>query len=161
MAALRVGLVTSTRLPDWAGFDVAVIRSTWDDIDHLADFEAWLDSLAEVTLLLNPAELVRWNLHKRYLVDLADRGVPIVPTVLVERGADLPDLPAGELVVKPRHPQGRHAWRVPGPGAPRRHGRCTCTRCSSTTPRTQPSASRTRCVRRPGGGLGPSDACPR
>jgi hypothetical protein len=33
--------------------------------------------------------LLRWNLHKRYLVDLASRGVSIVPTVVVPKQHDV------------------------------------------------------------------------
>ena len=57
--------------------------------------------------LWNPVALVRWNAHKRYLLDLEARGVAIVPTVLVERGeaVSLEDLLRQrgwpEAVVKP------------------------------------------------------------
>jgi len=34
----------------------------------------------------NPTPMVRWNMHKGYLIDLAARRVPVAPTVLVERG---------------------------------------------------------------------------
>jgi O-ureido-D-serine cyclo-ligase len=36
--------------------------------------------------VLNPPDVVRGNVNKRYLVALAARGVPIVPTTVVERG---------------------------------------------------------------------------
>lgn len=36
--------------------------------------------------MINPPDVVRGNLHKRYLLALAARGVPVVPTTLVERG---------------------------------------------------------------------------
>jgi len=35
--------------------------------------------------------VLRWNLHKGYLRELEAAGVPIVPTVFLERGAS-PDL---------------------------------------------------------------------
>src|SRR6185436_19570747 len=41
-----------------------------------------------------------WNTDKGYLRDLADRGVPVVPTDWVEPGGDW-DPPAGEHVIKP------------------------------------------------------------
>lgn len=88
----------------WDGYDLAVIRSTWDYADRLAEFLAWADATAEVTRLWNPAPLVRWNSDKRYLLELAARGVPVVPTRVVEPGgvcdaADF-DGPHG-VVVKP------------------------------------------------------------
>src|SRR5690554_3528350 len=67
---------------DWSGYDAVVIRSTWDYQD---DPDAFLAALGEVeragTPLFNPLHLVRWNLRKTYLRDLAARGIPIVPTV--------------------------------------------------------------------------------
>lgn len=80
--------------------DLAVIRSTWDYASHRDTF---LDSLSRLRApLLNPLEVVRWDSHKGYLVELADAGVPVVPTSLVPAGSrvDQPGL-TGELVVKP------------------------------------------------------------
>lgn len=75
--------------PD-ARFDRArmtVIRSTWNYPRHVDAFLSWLDRTASVTQLVNPIDVVRWNHHKRYLVDLEDRGIPIVPTEVIPRGA--------------------------------------------------------------------------
>jgi hypothetical protein len=44
--------------------------------------------------------VIAWNTDKRYLRDLADAGVPVVPTTWVEPG-DVYVPPAGEHVVKP------------------------------------------------------------
>ena len=51
----------------------------------------------------NPTALVRWNMHKSYLVDLAGRGVPTVPTIVLPAGrrVDLGALPWPDVVVKP------------------------------------------------------------
>lgn len=71
---------------DWAGFDVAVVRATWNYIDDLEAFKAWIDRVDGLTTLLNPAETMRWNLHKGYLRELRSAGVPIVPTAFFEAG---------------------------------------------------------------------------
>ncbi|MEM8599965.1 MAG: hypothetical protein AAGF99_08590, partial [Bacteroidota bacterium] len=77
---------TVTRVPwtsnqVWDAFDLVIIRSPWD-YQHHAD--AFLDVLDEIEAssarLENPAALVRWNLDKGYLRDLASHGIPIVPT---------------------------------------------------------------------------------
>jgi glutathione synthase/RimK-type ligase-like ATP-grasp enzyme len=39
--------------------------------------------------LQNPAGLIAWNSEKTYLRELAEAGVPTVPTVWVERGSDI------------------------------------------------------------------------
>ena len=86
---------------DWAACDSVVIRSTWDYSGRLEEYLDWADTVAEVTRLYNPAEVVRWNCDKRYLRDLADRGVPVVPTTFLAPGEAV-ELPAHEqFVVKP------------------------------------------------------------
>jgi hypothetical protein len=85
---------------DWARFDRVVIRSTWDYPERLAEFTAWLDRVAAVTELRNPAPVVRWSLDKHYLSELAGAGVPTVATRFVEPG-EPPAFPAGSFVVKP------------------------------------------------------------
>lgn len=71
---------------DWAAFDVVVIRSTWDYIDHVDDFTAWADRVSSVTRLHNSAPVVRWNAHKGYLDELHAFGLPVVPTRLLRQG---------------------------------------------------------------------------
>ncbi|MFE9607465.1 RimK family alpha-L-glutamate ligase [Streptomyces sp. NPDC006012] len=86
---------------DWSGFDLAVIRSTWDYSWRTAEFVAWAERTGRATRLANPAAVVRWNSDKRYLGDLAAAGVPVVPTRYLAPGdpAVLPD--DHEFVVKP------------------------------------------------------------
>lgn len=70
---------------------IVVVRSTWDYIDRSDEFVAWLDHLdAQGVPVVNPTPLLRWNLHKQYLLDLQRRGVPIVPTELVRRQGEQP-----------------------------------------------------------------------
>ena len=113
---------------DWAGFDLAVIRSTWDYIDRLPQFLAWVEATARRTRLLNSPAVVRWNTDKHYLGELARAGVPVVPSAFLEPGEDpergLRDFLArdncAELVVKPCVSAGsrdtaRHARALVGP----------------------------------------------
>jgi O-ureido-D-serine cyclo-ligase len=95
---------------DWSGFDLAVLRSTWDYTLRLPELLAWADRVAARTALHNPVAVVRWNTDKHYLRDLHRAGVPVVPSAFVEPGQDparalgrflegQPD--ASEVVVKP------------------------------------------------------------
>ncbi|MEU6098042.1 hypothetical protein [Streptomyces sp. NPDC047079] len=86
---------------DWAAYDLAVIRSTWDYSWRAAEFTAWAERCGKATRLANPAAVVRWNTDKRYLGELAAAGVPAVPTRYLAPGdpVDLPD--DHEYVVKP------------------------------------------------------------
>jgi glutathione synthase/RimK-type ligase-like ATP-grasp enzyme len=96
---------------DWSGFDAVLIRTTWDYFQRYEEFLHWLDRLPVPTI--NTRELLRWNSDKRYLLELAQRGVDIVPAHLA-RHAELPALLAEmrgqELVVKPTVSGG--AWNT-------------------------------------------------
>lgn len=86
---------------DWAGFDLAVIRSTWDYSWRSEEFLAWVAKCGRLTRLANPAGVVRWNADKRYLGELAAAGVAVVPTRYCAPGEGV-ELPAeGEFVIKP------------------------------------------------------------
>jgi len=71
---------------DAGAFDVVVLRATWNY--HLAPelFVAWAARTADRAQLVNPLAIVRWNVHKGYLRELQTAGVPVVPTVWIERG---------------------------------------------------------------------------
>ena len=87
---------------DWSAFDVAILRSTWNYTEHLDEFLAWATRVSQVTRLVNPVEIIEWNTDKRYLADLAARGIPVVPTQFFSPGESIPaDAVAGHVVVKP------------------------------------------------------------
>jgi len=57
---------------------LVVIRSTWDYAERPDAFRAWLDELnAAGNTVVNPTALLRWNMHKGYLAELAARGVSV------------------------------------------------------------------------------------
>lgn len=75
------------RQVDWERGRVTLLRSTWNYYRQRERFVAWAEHVAQVSELYNPLEVVRWNSHKRYLIELARQGVPVVPTELVDRGS--------------------------------------------------------------------------
>lgn len=91
----------------WEDFDLCLVRSTWNYHEKHERFLAWTRRVGTATALHNPAELIAWNSEKTYLRELAEAGVPTVPTVWVARGsaADAEELLARngweEAVVKP------------------------------------------------------------
>jgi glutathione synthase/RimK-type ligase-like ATP-grasp enzyme len=73
-------------------FDAIILRSNWDYHFDPEGFLAWLDRWEAVgARIWNPPALVRWNLSKGYLLDLAAAGISVVPTVI------LSDAPADAL----------------------------------------------------------------
>jgi len=79
---------------EWSLFDAVLIRTTWDYMEKRDRYIAWAEQVERVSRLFNPARIVRWNTHKTYLKNLAARGVPIAPTVWLQRGSgvDIRDL---------------------------------------------------------------------
>ena len=85
---------------EWGAFDLVIIRSTWDYVPRVDAFLAWAAKVAASTMLLNPLEVIRWNVNKTYLADLAAEGLAVIPTAWAAPGEPWA-APAGEFVVKP------------------------------------------------------------
>lgn len=90
---------------DWSRFDLVVLRSPWNYSDHYRQFLDWLAHVDQQSHLLNPIDLLRWNLDKRYLADLHSYGVPTVPTAfartLPEVRSATAEVQTSRLVIKP------------------------------------------------------------
>jgi glutathione synthase/RimK-type ligase-like ATP-grasp enzyme len=68
----------------FASAAAVVLRSTWDYHYALDCFTNWLGELEQRGIpVYNPPDLVRWNLTKSYLLDLAARGVTLPATHIV------------------------------------------------------------------------------
>ena len=66
---------------DWNRFAAVIVRSPWDYQDEPERFMQVLKEIDATSCRLeNALELITWNLDKRYLIDLKNQGVPIVPT---------------------------------------------------------------------------------
>lgn len=92
----------------WGDYQAVLVRSCWDYHRRLEEFLGWFAALERAgTTVWNPVPLLRWNSHKRYLKDLAARGVPVVPTRWLGRGESvqlaelLAEVGWREAVVKP------------------------------------------------------------
>ena len=93
---------------DWNAFDAVIIRTPWDYHNDPQEFLRVLAKIdASSARLENSLELVRWNIEKTYLLDLATRGIEIVPTKFMQ-GFDVRQMMdfgrefrSEELVVKP------------------------------------------------------------
>lgn len=109
----------------WPSFDRVVLRSVWDYHLRLPEFADWLDArTGDGSALVNAGPLVRWNLHKSYLDDLAAAGCAVIETVRVPRGrrtslaALLRERGWPEAVVKPAVSASAYrTFRVAQPGA--------------------------------------------
>jgi len=107
-AGAEVEAIAWTEAGDLSAFDLVLPLIVWGY--HL-DYARWLALLdraeAERWRLINPPTLLRWNGDKAYLAELAELGVPTVPTLAVESccDADLDEarrrFGTASLVIKP------------------------------------------------------------
>jgi glutathione synthase/RimK-type ligase-like ATP-grasp enzyme len=90
---------------DWSAYDAVLLRSVWNYHLRYDEFTEWLAQLDKAGVpVLNDSGLVRWNGDKRYLLELRERGVAIVPSQ-VAAGECLREVVAGlngqDIVIKP------------------------------------------------------------
>ncbi|MFD2796681.1 RimK family alpha-L-glutamate ligase [Promicromonospora vindobonensis] len=90
---------------DWSGYDLVLVRSTWDYSPRHDEFLAWARALPKVA---NSADVIEWNTDKRYLRELDAAGIPVIPTIWLDPARHLSKravhtrMPAfGDFVVKP------------------------------------------------------------
>jgi hypothetical protein len=74
---------------DWSRPLVSVIRSPWDYYRQPTDFLEWAQHVSQFHTLWNPAPLLQWSTHKRYLRSLEERGIPIIPTLWCAQGSSV------------------------------------------------------------------------
>ncbi len=94
LAAALASVGLQPRLTAWDGpgndrppAPMTLLRSTWNYPLHPDRFLEWIEATAARSELWNRPDVVRWNLHKSYLLDLEKKGVPVTPTALVRKGS--------------------------------------------------------------------------
>jgi len=98
---------------DWSQYSAVFLRSPWDYHLRRDEFLDWLRTTSKITRVFNPYEIVEWNSDKRYLVELAAIGIPVVPTRFVSSAdemsvRDVLDEFGDDIVVKPSVSAGSH-----------------------------------------------------
>lgn len=87
---------------DYSKYDGAIIRSCWDYDKRLKEFLNRMREISKQTTLFNSYEIISVNTDKRYLLDLQKKGVPIVPTIIVNNLEDIKLLDNwSQVIVKP------------------------------------------------------------
>jgi glutathione synthase/RimK-type ligase-like ATP-grasp enzyme len=89
--------------------DAVVLRSTWGYHNHMEAFRDWIDLIDESGVrTFNAPDMLRWNIDKAYLHDLAARGINVPATMAIEAedqatlSACFERLGAERAVLKPR-----------------------------------------------------------
>lgn len=103
-----VGVQWDSSDEEWRNYDALVLRSTWNYHKKLDQFMKWVQDVEEAGVkLFNPVKAIRWNYDKKYLHELRDNGIKIIPTEYVAKGEtrDISEILTenkwSEVVVKP------------------------------------------------------------
>jgi hypothetical protein len=83
-------VVWDKRSPDELGsFAATIIRSPWDYHQKIKQMYKWLEKTQSLKIsLFNPAQLILWNISKKYLPELEKKQIPIVPTLILRKMSD-------------------------------------------------------------------------
>jgi hypothetical protein len=83
---------------NWGSYEAVILKSPWDYFDKVAEFKNWLQQLQKEQIkVLNPIDVVNWNLDKKYLLDIEQAGFAIVPTRIVPQNSFFAAEPFFEL----------------------------------------------------------------
>ncbi len=75
---------------NWSQFDYLVFRNTWDYFEKEQEFILWLDHIKKLGIkTLNSIDTVKNNIHKFYLKELEQNGIPIIKTVFINKTEQL------------------------------------------------------------------------
>ena len=69
--------------------DLVVIRDLDLDPERREGFLTWALAVQEQAVVCNPVDVLRWNSHRSYLLELEERGAPVVPTAWTARGDNI------------------------------------------------------------------------
>lgn len=74
---------------NWQQYDIVFLHTAWDYIQHADEFRRWIQQLSSRVSFINSAELVLWNIDKRYLFDLQEQGINLPDTRCFDTGSEL------------------------------------------------------------------------
>lgn len=94
---------------NWKNYDIILIKSPWDYHEKISLFYAWLENIKSLGLkMLNPIDIIKWNSNKRYLDDIFKAGLPVIPSIYLDKGTQIPtdsslfrQLKTNKIVIKP------------------------------------------------------------
>jgi glutathione synthase/RimK-type ligase-like ATP-grasp enzyme len=83
-------VIWSDKTINWNDFDYLIFRNTWDYFEKEAEFNLWLDQIEKLGIkTLNAIEIIKQNKHKFYLREMEKEGILILPTIFIDKNANL------------------------------------------------------------------------
>lgn len=73
-------------------YDLVLLRTIWDYYKKVDTFMVFLEKLERLDVrVLNPVDIVRWNMDKKYLLQLQEEGFDIIPSIFSFNNEDIFD----------------------------------------------------------------------
>lgn len=93
---------------EWEKFSTLLIKSVWDYFDYYPEFLDWIERMKLLKIhVLNDLDTIKWNSSKEYLLELEQKGFPVISGLILEAESK-PDLnlikekiKSDTIVVKP------------------------------------------------------------
>lgn len=72
---------------DWSRFSFLLIKSVWDYFDFYPEFLDWIKHIKTLDIpVLNNLDSILWNSSKTYLLEIQEKGFPVIAGKLLEKG---------------------------------------------------------------------------
>ena len=75
---------------NWSDADLVISRTTSGYLFDVEGFFNWAEKVEKVTTLWNISSVMKWNHHKRYIMELQSKGIPIPETILIPQNTEKP-----------------------------------------------------------------------
>jgi len=75
---------------DWSKFTTLLIKSTWDYFDFYPEFLNWIQKIKNLGIpVLNDLETILWNSAKNYLLEIEEKGFPVISGLILKKGEEI------------------------------------------------------------------------
>lgn len=92
-------IVWDNKNTNWDNFDIIVIASAWGYYKKVEEYLELIVKIDKLNIpLWNPPNVIKWNVNKKYLLELKEKGASIVPTLLVTNKSSIKKI--GEEILK-------------------------------------------------------------
>lgn len=92
---------------EWDEAPLAINRIVTTYQWHPEEFLIWAKKVERITPLWNSSPVLKWNIHKKYLLELQQHGISVPETLMIEQNMErkieeiLEEVPWDEVVLKP------------------------------------------------------------
>ena len=70
---------------EWEKFTCLLVKSVWDYFDYYPEFLDWIERMKILKISVwNDLETIKWNSSKEYLLEIEQRGFPVISGMILE-----------------------------------------------------------------------------